>query len=427
MKLLLLLALIRLCLAMPWRAEEALNSEAQLQKRKLAWDYQNDKIRGVNLGGWFVLEGFITPSLFDGWSQNGDDSQVPVDEYHYCQKLGKTVCKERLETHWKTWITEDDFKQILKVGLNMVRIPIGYWAFELLDSDPYIQGQQEYLEKALKWCRKYNLKAWVDLHGAPGSQNGFDNSGLRDSYKFQDGNHVQVTLSVLKQITEKYGGDEYADVVIGIELLNEPLGPILDMNKLKQFYTSGYSQLREIAGPAQACIIHDAFMTLGYWNDILTVKDGAWSTVVDHHHYQVFSARELSRSVDEHIDVVCKQGVNATEEYHWNVVGEWTAAMTDCARWLNGIGHGARYSGDYDDAPYIGSCTPFLDYGTWPDEYRTGVRKYIEAQMDAYEKGAGWIFWTWKTENAIEWDFSRLLAAGFVPLPLSDREYPNQC
>lgn len=31
----------------------------------------NSKVRGVNLGGWLVIEGWIKPSLFDG-IPNGD-------------------------------------------------------------------------------------------------------------------------------------------------------------------------------------------------------------------------------------------------------------------------------------------------------------------------------------------------------------------
>lgn len=37
-------------------------------------------------------------------------------------------------------ITEEDFQYIQDAGLNTVRIPIGYWAFDLLD-EPYVQGQ----------------------------------------------------------------------------------------------------------------------------------------------------------------------------------------------------------------------------------------------------------------------------------------------
>jgi aryl-phospho-beta-D-glucosidase BglC (GH1 family) len=56
--------------------------------------------------------------------------------------------------------------------LNHVRIPIGYWAYDVAPGEPYIQGQHNYLLQAISWAEKYNLKVIVDLHGAPGSQNG---------------------------------------------------------------------------------------------------------------------------------------------------------------------------------------------------------------------------------------------------------------
>lgn len=402
----------------------------QLQRRGLQWDYQNDKIRGVNLGGWLVLEPYITPSLFSVWSEGEDDSNTPVDEYHYCQKLGKQTALSRLEAHWSSWYTEADFQQIKSLGLNAVRIPIGYWAFDLLDNDPYVQGQVKYLDQALEWCRNSGLYAWVDLHGAPGSQNGFDNSGLRDSYKFQEDANVQLTLSVLKTIGAKYGGSDYEDVVIGIELLNEPLGPILDMDALKTFYQDGYSEIRDNDGEKSynAIIIHDAFeQTAHYWDNTMVVADGYWNVVVDHHHYQVFDQADLEKLIEDHVDTACKWGSLHADEAHWNVVGEWSSALTDCAKWLNGVGHGARWSGNYDNCPYIDSCLSYTDLSGWSDEYKENVRKYTEAQLDAWEQVGGWFFWCWKTESAPEWDFQALNNAGLIPQPLTSRTYPNQC
>lgn len=34
----------------------------------------------------------------------------------------------------------------------------------------------------------------------------------------------------------------------------------------------------------------------------------------------------------------------------------------------------------------------------------------------------GWIFWTWKTEGAPEWDMQDLLANGIFPQPLTARK-----
>ncbi|ODV80809.1 glycoside hydrolase family 5 protein [Suhomyces tanzawaensis NRRL Y-17324] len=398
-----------------------------LTERGQSWDYQNDKIRGVNLGGWFVLEPYITPSLFTSFEKGADQSQVPVDEYHFTKQLGKQLAESRLQAHWSSWYTEKDFEQIQSLGLNFVRIPIGYWAFELLPNDPYVQGQVQYLDQALAWCRQYNLKAWVDLHGAPGSQNGFDNSGLRTTIDWQNGNNVQVTLSVLDTIFEKYGNGNYSDIVIGIELVNEPLGPSLNMDEIKDFYLQGYKNLRA-TGSVTPVILHDAFQQQQYWNGFATVENGDyWNVVIDHHHYQVFAADQLSWDIDQHVQVACGWGKDALKEDHWNVAGEWSAALTDCALWLNGVGRGARWSGDYDNAPYIDSCDAYTEEQNWSSEYRQNVRKYIEAQLDAFEQTGGWVFWNWKTENAVEWDFQRLTEAGVFPQPLNKRQYPNQC
>lgn len=34
--------------------------------------------------------------------------------------------------------TEQDFAQIAAAGLNFVRIPIGYWAIETRDNEPFL-------------------------------------------------------------------------------------------------------------------------------------------------------------------------------------------------------------------------------------------------------------------------------------------------
>ena len=134
---------------------------SRLSERGVSFDYQNDKVRGVNLGGWFVLEPWITPSIFSDWA----DQTTVVDEYTYTQTLGKSEASSRLTNHWNTWITQDDFNQIAAAGLNHVRIPIGYWAVAPLDGDPYVQGQLPILDQAITWARGAGLKVLLDLHG----------------------------------------------------------------------------------------------------------------------------------------------------------------------------------------------------------------------------------------------------------------------
>lgn len=406
---------------------------SNLEKR--LFDYDSNTIRGVNIGGWLVLEPYITPSLFEQFrTNNQNDDGIPVDEFHFTKQLGYDAAKEQLMNHWSTFYTEQDFANIASKGFNMVRIPIGYWAFKTVYGDPYVTGEQEaFLDKAIQWASNYGLKVWVDLHGAAGSQNGFDNSGQRDVIAFPGNDEfLGLTTDVINYLLNKYSQDEFLDTVIGVELINEPLGPSIDMDKLKNsYYLPAYEYLRETVQKPQNVIIHDAFQPFNYWDNFLTLDQGDWGVTVDHHHYQVFSSGECQRDISAHVNVACSWGTGVLSENHWTVAGEWSAALTDCTKWLNGVGIGARYDGSFQKngqgSYYIGSCANNEDINSWSEERKQNTRKYIEAQLDAFELRGGWIFWCFKTETSIEWDASRLIEYGLFPQPLNDRQYPNQC
>ncbi|EJS41635.1 spr1p [Saccharomyces arboricola H-6] len=394
----------------------------------------HEKIHGVNLGGWLVLEPYITPSLFEAFRTNPhNDDGIPVDEYNFCKRLGYEKAKERLCNHWSTFYKEEDFAKIASQGFNLVRIPVGYWAFTKLSHDPYVTTEQEYfLDRAIDWARKYGLKVWIDLHGAAGSQNGFDNSGLRDLYRFLDDENLSATMKALTYILSKYSTDVYSDTVIGIELLNEPLGPVFDMERLKNFLLKpAYDYLRNKIKSSQIIVIHDAFQPYNYWDNFLNDDQEGYGVIIDHHHYQVFSPVELARKMDERITITCQWGTGTQSERHLSVAGEFSAALTDCTKWLNGVGFGARYDGTWakgnDKSYYIGSCVNNENVGLWSEERRQNTRKYIEAQLDAFEMSTGWIMWCYKTENSVEWDVEKLIQHNLFPQPISNRKYPNQC
>jgi len=254
-------------------------SPDEIHKRTPTFPYGSTKVRGVNLGGWFVLEPWITPSMFQGAGAGA------VDEYSLCQLLGKSPCLAKLSSHWAKFYTAADFQAIAAAGLNHVRIPIGYWAVSPLSGDPYVQGQLPYLDKAIAWAGAAKLKVWIDVHGAPGSQNGFDNSGLRDHLEWQSGGNVQHTVDVIAALSKKYAQASFNNVVVGIQLLNEPLGPNLNMDGVRQYWTAGYAAVRKINDIP--VVIHDAFQSITSWNGFM--KSGFNNVILDTHQYQVFS------------------------------------------------------------------------------------------------------------------------------------------
>lgn len=185
--------------------------------------------------------------------------------------MGSSDAYNILKPHWDSWATYSDFKKIADAGFNTVRIPIGYWAYNLV-GEPYTQGAAPYMDAAIDWARATGLKVWIDLHGAPGSQNGFDNSGHKvQSPGWQQGDTVAQTLAVLNTITQKYAQPSYQDVVVAIQLLNEPLGPALNLDGIKSFYRSGYEQVRSVSDTP--VMLHDAFSSPSSWNGFLSVSD----------------------------------------------------------------------------------------------------------------------------------------------------------
>jgi glucan 1,3-beta-glucosidase len=119
----------------------------------------------------------------------------------------------------------------------------------------------------------------IDLHGAPLSQNGFDNSGQRtDNPQWQQGDSVAQTLAVLNTISTKYAATQYQDVVSSIQLLNEPLSSKLNFDGIKDFYKKGYEQVRQVSDTP--VVLHDAFVTPSTWNGFLSQSDnGAYSGI----------------------------------------------------------------------------------------------------------------------------------------------------
>lgn len=250
--------------------------------------------------------------------------------------LGKGAMQQKMQQHWSSWITEGDFGEIADAGLNFVRIPIGYWSVSPVDGDPYVQGAYEWLGKALDWAQGANLKVMIDLHGAPGSQNGFDNSGKRGEVGWTQGNTVAQTIKALNKIRDDHASHP---AVASIELLNEPMGPSLDMDVVRQFYMDGWGNLKN---SDVAVCFHEAFEGVDAWGDwgagelsshgscyivLADSVEGMWNLLLDTHHYEVFDSGMLEMSPDDHVSSACDYGSQMASTGKWTISGEWTGAQ----------------------------------------------------------------------------------------------------
>ncbi|EDO15838.1 exoglucanase repeat family protein [Vanderwaltozyma polyspora DSM 70294] len=453
-----------------------LGSESNIQASKPESKYftfaeNGTHLKGITLGGWLVTEPYITPSLYKNATKiaNGKNSNITiVDEYTLCQALGSNDAKALLDQHYKTWITEDDFKQISNDGFNAVKIPIGYWAWKLegttnvypgnfIFEDPYVGTiQYKYLSNAFNWAGKYNLQIVIDLHGVPGSQNGFTSSGqkLDKPTWLEKANSTEVTSALLMDLFQSITTLGNSSIIAGLELVNAPLGSELNMTLLTEFYENtlnNYEILKnKVNNPDWMTnfIIHDAFQSIGYWSDKLNPyyangnssyfknKNYTFKStdiIIDHHNYQVFSESDIFSSQYIRLNGVSHFAgwIGQQLSSHRQIIGAWSGALTDCATWLNGVDEGARYDGTFKSNSTIYSsfaknqtCISQNSIGKWPKEYKKRVRQFIEAQLSSYTSYTnGWFFTNWKTENAPEWDYQQLKKNGLFPHPFNNLKY----
>ena len=163
------------------------------------------RLRGVNLGGWLVLEKWMTPSLFEGLAA--------TDETTWCAELGGDA-PTRLRSHWERFITREDFAWLAGVGINAVRIPLGHWIFGPpypyhpkygADPHPFVDGGIDVLDRALGWAAEFGLGVILDLHAAPGCQNGFDNGGIKDVCQWHTREqYLAHSVAVLGRLAARY-------------------------------------------------------------------------------------------------------------------------------------------------------------------------------------------------------------------------------
>lgn len=368
---------------------------------------RNLDIRGVNLGNWLVLEKWMSPVLFDG-----TDAE---DEYHLARALPQDVYEERIRKHRSEYITEQDFGKIAEMGFNAVRIPIPFFLFG--DRTPYI-GCMEELDHAFDWAERWGLKVLVDLHTVPGSQNGFDNGGLSGVCRWAgEENEVNFVFSVLERLAERYGKREG---LLGIQPLNEPVTTLLLGDKswkdsgiidryppqtpelaegsapitipfLRNFYVNAYRCVRKHMSKDKFFVIHDAFF-IKEWKDFMQEKEFQ-NVILDTHIYVSTFEWFCEKTLDGYTWALREKYAKYIQEmsqYFPIICGEWCLDNS--------------YARNIHD-----------------EESKKAVyRALAEEQLDTWNYGAGYFYWSYKLLNEDAdldcWDLSKCINNGWFPL-----------
>lgn len=337
---------------------------------------------GVNLGGWLVLERWMTPSLFAGTEAQ--------DEYTFCENL-TTELAQRLEQHRDTFIRLDDFKWLAEHGIRSVRLPIGYGVFG--DQPPYTRTI-DYVDRAFEWAGQTGISILLDLHIAPGSQNGNQESGrIGPILWHKDPHNVDLSLVCIEKLAQRYGQHP---ALQGIELLNEPKATI-PKHILQDYYRRGYAIVRQHAKPEIWVVFSDSF-TPRRWRRSLRPQSMP-NLLLDTHQYQAYTAYDKRLPIASHVHKTLwpiSRRLRGIEKGHPFIVGEWSLALHDQS----------------------------LD-GLTPLQHEAALRAYAASQLLAFERADAWYFWSYKTEAKGVWSFRDCVDNGWLPSDLSQTTSAN--
>ena len=193
-------------------------------------------IHATNLGNWFLPEGYMW--LFDGGPQAPREIEDLVTEL-----LGPDKAADFWREYRENYITRQDIHLIHEAGFNAIRVPLHYKYFETDDAEGF-----RLLDRVVEWSREEGLYVILDLHAAPGGQNG---ANIDDSYGYPwlfDSPKEQAHLVAIWQRLARHYRD--STTVMGYDLLNEPIPNFPGLEqfnaKLEPVYRKVTSAVREV-------------------------------------------------------------------------------------------------------------------------------------------------------------------------------------
>lgn len=366
--------------------------------------------------GWLISEKWM---MLNEWSTMGcgsSASEFDCMRDHYAGS-NREAGNQAFEQHWKTWIDAASVQSVHDVGLNTIRIPIGYWSYnDIVDtaSEPFPDGSRmlPYLDAVVQKAADLGIYVIIDLHGAPGGQQQDVFTGQNPSPAgfFNDYNYGRAEKWLTWMTKRIHSNSAYSTVGM-IEVLNEPVSrhdggnrfpaPGEDPGLVQTYYPGALKAVRDAEASlniADNKKLHVQFMS-NKWDSgdprtSATVANDPF-TAFDDHNYIGFA---LANGGDQYslMHSACTDSRLVNGE-SFDITGEWS--MTS--------------SVDWQDSSFFS--------------------KFFTAQQQLYETPgmSGWVYWTWKTElNDPRWTYSYATYLKYIPTDaasLQNNVYQDVC
>lgn len=348
--------------------------------------------RGVNLGGWLVAEHWLSWSSCI-WSGVPDEI-ANQGEYATMKHLGHEIGDRLFDEHRRSWIQKSDLGEMKRFGLNMVRVPVGFW---IMGEDPtdvsdkqewrvFAPGALQFLDALVfDWCATHELAVLIDIHAAKGSQNGRDHSAPPTpgtKYWGDYPENVDNTVVLARFLADRYRSSPW---FLGLGLLNEPEYPV-NPEVVQRYYKRAYDEIR---GTGNDCVLTVAPMlteqSAPHLETFLRYPE-AFNVWVEWHPYFIWGYEGQSR--EQVLAAVGRYGEQLSRwSGCWLLLDEWSLGAPESA---------------------------------FPADDHEGLKQLGDAQLEAFKRAhSGWVFWTWRHSDdgcgkRTGWSLRQLLRDGVM-------------
>ncbi len=192
-----------------------------------------NKVKGINLGGWLLMEGYILGG------PNIAESRIKKE---FKKMHGDTGLRDFEKKYYANFIQKEDFQKIAKTGAKQIRLPFNS---KLIEKKPYSYSEKglKIVKQALDWAQEVNLKVILDLHAAPGSQNCDWHGDSEGIAKFWQKKHYRTrAVKIWQYLSDKFKNHPG---LYGYDLLNEPVTDKKNIKLIKNYYQEAIDAIRE--------------------------------------------------------------------------------------------------------------------------------------------------------------------------------------
>ena len=213
-----------------------------------------------------------------------------------------------------------------RLGLNSVRVPIGYWLVTgPRPGEPFVGPSMSHLDNCIKWAAEENLDVVISLHSLPGFQSGHQSTGRENSYWRVADWDIEESLEILRIVCTRYKG-----ALAGICVCNEPSNKI-PFATLVDYYRRSVTVCKSI-DPNMLILLpvyKREFAPFSECEDLMNDD----KIIFDLHLYQCFGEWWESLSLADHLQRAitceghCPGVLDVTSQGGKCVVSEWSVRL----------------------------------------------------------------------------------------------------